>query len=83
MATSLTLCAPKSTSVQVAGLGVWLAVVGHDRAPCWFAYLAVTHAFAALRLLPLTDREKDVEILALRNQLTVLQRQLGDRRPQL
>ncbi|MDX8056195.1 integrase core domain-containing protein [Lentzea sp. BCCO 10_0798] len=48
-----------------------------------FAYLAVTHAFAALRLLPLTDREKDVEILALRHQLTVLQRQLGDRRPQL
>jgi hypothetical protein len=46
-------------------------------------YLAVTHAFAALRLLPLTDREKDVEILALRHQLTVLQRQLGDRRPQL
>ncbi|MFF1613396.1 hypothetical protein ACFVYA_36985 [Amycolatopsis sp. NPDC058278] len=29
-----------------------------------FAYLAVTHAFAALRLLPMTDREKDVEILA-------------------
>ena len=48
-----------------------------------FAYLAVTHAFAALRLLPLTDREKDVEILALRHQHTVLQRQLGDRRPQL
>ena len=48
-----------------------------------FAYLAVTHAFAALRLLPLTDREKDVEILALRHQLTVLQRQLGDRRPLL
>ncbi|WP_325049770.1 hypothetical protein [Lentzea atacamensis] len=48
-----------------------------------FAYLAVTHAFAALRLLPLTDREKDVEILALLHQLTALQRQLGDRRPQL
>jgi hypothetical protein len=48
-----------------------------------FAYLAVTHAFAALRILPMTDREKDVEILALRHQLTVLQRQLGDQRPQL
>lgn len=46
-----------------------------------FAYLAVTHVFAALRLLPMTDREKDVEILALRHQLTVLQRQLGDQRP--
>jgi transposase InsO family protein len=31
-----------------------------------FAYLAVTHAFAVLRLLPMTDREKDAEILALR-----------------
>ena len=46
-----------------------------------FAYLAVSQAFAALRLLPLSDREKDVEILALRHQLTVLQRQLGDERP--
>jgi transposase len=44
-----------------------------------FAY----HASAALRLLPMSDREKDVEILALRHQLTVLQRQLGDQRPQL
>jgi hypothetical protein len=48
-----------------------------------FAYLAVAHAVAALRLLPMSDREKDVEILALRHQLTVLQRQLGDQRPQL
>jgi transposase InsO family protein len=48
-----------------------------------FAYLAVVHAFAVLRLLLMTDREKDVEILALRHQLTVLQRQLGDRRPTL
>jgi len=48
-----------------------------------FAYLAVAHAFAALRLLPMTDHEKDVEILALRHQLTIAQRQLGDQRPQL
>jgi len=48
-----------------------------------FAYLAVARAFAVLRLLPMTDREKDVEILALRHQLSVLQRQLGGRRPQL
>ncbi|WP_143466749.1 hypothetical protein [Lentzea kentuckyensis] len=33
-----------------------------------FAYLAVSHAFAALWLLRMTDREKDVEILALRHQ---------------
>jgi putative transposase len=41
------------------------------------AYLGVTNAFALLRLLPMSDRDKDVEILALRHQLTVLQRQLG------
>jgi hypothetical protein len=46
-----------------------------------FAYLAVTHAFVALRLSRMSDREKDVEILALRHQLAVLQRQLGDQRP--
>jgi hypothetical protein len=48
-----------------------------------FTYLAVAHTFAALRLLPMTDRKKDVEILALRHQLTILQRQLGDQRPRL
>ncbi|MEY9893542.1 hypothetical protein ABIA35_004473 [Catenulispora sp. MAP12-49] len=41
------------------------------------AYLAVTNAFAVLRLLPLSDRDKDAEILALRHQLAVLQRQLS------
>ncbi len=28
-------------------------------------YLAVTNAFAVLRLLPMSDRDKDAEILAL------------------
>ncbi|MEU4897289.1 hypothetical protein AB0B12_32170 [Streptomyces sp. NPDC044780] len=41
------------------------------------AYLDVTNAFALLRLLPMSDRDKDAEILALRHQITVLQRQLG------
>jgi putative transposase len=45
------------------------------------AYLGVTNAFAMLRLLPISDRDKDVEILALRHQITVLQRQLGKQRP--
>jgi putative transposase len=44
------------------------------------AYLGVTNAFAMLRLLPLSDHDKDVEILALRHQVTVLQRQLGERK---
>lgn len=41
------------------------------------AYLTVRNTFAVLRLLPMGDRGKDVEILALRHQITVLERQLG------
>jgi putative transposase len=41
------------------------------------AYLTVTNTFAALRLLPMSDWDKDVEILVLRHQITVLERQLG------
>jgi putative transposase len=40
-------------------------------------YLGVTNVFALLRLLPMSSRDKDAEILALRHQLLVLQRQLG------
>ncbi|MEV5892083.1 hypothetical protein [Nonomuraea fuscirosea] len=31
------------------------------------AYLTVTNAFAALRLLPMSERDKDTEILVLRH----------------
>jgi len=41
------------------------------------AYLGAANAFALLRLLPKSDREKNAEILALRHRLAVLQRQLG------
>jgi putative transposase len=41
------------------------------------AYLAVTNTFALLRLLPMSDRDKDIEILALQHQLLVLQRRVG------
>jgi hypothetical protein len=41
------------------------------------AYLGVTNVFALLRLLPMSSRDKDAEILVLRHQLSVLQRQLG------
>jgi transposase len=44
------------------------------------AYLGITNAVALLRLLPGSDRDKDAEILALRHQLAVLQRQLGEQR---
>jgi putative transposase len=46
-------------------------------------YLSVRNVFALLRLLPVSDRDKDAEILALRHQVTVLQRQLGATRPRL
>ncbi|MET7662731.1 hypothetical protein ABZS99_28225 [Streptomyces sp. NPDC005463] len=41
------------------------------------AYLAVTNMFAALRLLSMRELDRDAEILTLRHQLTVLERQLG------
>jgi putative transposase len=43
-------------------------------------YLTVSNVFALLRLLPMGDRAKDAEILALRHQIAVLERQLGGRR---
>jgi hypothetical protein len=44
------------------------------------AYLRLTNTFAVLRLLPVSDRDKDTEILVLRHQIAVLERQLGGRR---
>jgi transposase InsO family protein len=44
------------------------------------AYLTVSNTFAVLRLLPASDRDKDTEILVLRHQVAVLERQLGGRR---
>jgi len=44
-------------------------------------YLSVRNVFALLRLLAASDRDKDVEILVLRHQLRVLERQLGTARP--
>ena len=39
-------------------------------------YLAVSSVFAFIRLLPMSDVDKDIEILTLRHQLAVLQRQI-------
>jgi hypothetical protein len=44
-------------------------------------YLALTGVFAFIRLLPINDTDKDIEILTLRHQLAVLQRQID--RPRL
>jgi putative transposase len=44
------------------------------------AYLGVTNTLAMLRLLPISDRAKDAEILALRHQITILERQLQGER---
>ncbi|MEV3985382.1 hypothetical protein [Nonomuraea sp. NPDC049758] len=41
------------------------------------AYLTVTNTFTALRLLPMGDRDKDIEIRALHHPITILERQLG------
>lgn len=43
-------------------------------------YLAVSNVFAVLRLLPMGDRDKDAEVLVLRYQIAVLERQFGGRR---
>jgi putative transposase len=40
-------------------------------------YLALTGVFAFLRLLPTSNTDKDTEILVLRHQLTILQRQIS------
>src|SRR5271157_3793982 len=42
-----------------------------------FGYLAVLRVFGSLALLARSDRAKDAEILLLRHQVTVLQRQAG------
>jgi putative transposase len=41
------------------------------------AYLTMTSTFSLIRLLPRSDRDKEIEILVLRHQLTVLQRQVA------
>jgi hypothetical protein len=46
------------------------------------AYLGVTNALAMLRLLPMSDRAKDAEILALRHQIAVLERRLHGQKVQ-
>jgi putative transposase len=44
-------------------------------------YLAVTNLLAMLGLLSMNDHAKDIEILGLRHQLDVLERQLHGQRP--
>jgi hypothetical protein len=41
------------------------------------AYLAAMNTFSFIRLLPMSDREKGIEVLMLRHQLAVLQRRLA------
>ena len=46
-----------------------------------FAYLVVLRVFGWLALLARSDRAKDAEILILRHQVAVLQRQVKNPRP--
>jgi hypothetical protein len=59
------------------GLVISLATIGRGCLVVLprLAYLGVTNTLAMLRLLAMSDRAKDVEILALRHQIMVLQRQ--------
>jgi putative transposase len=41
------------------------------------SYLALTGMVTFLRLLPMSNIDKDIEILALRHQLAILQRQVS------
>jgi putative transposase len=40
------------------------------------AHFGITNTLALLRLLPMSDQDKDAEILVFRHQITVLERQL-------
>ena len=40
-------------------------------------YLALTSVYTLMRLLPMSDADKDIEILTLRHQIAVLQRQIS------
>jgi putative transposase len=72
---------------QVRGFDGFVALVQHGNGHgmvvavlLGLAYLTVTNTFAVLRLLPASDRDKDTEILVLRHQIAVLERQLGGKK---
>ena len=67
----------ESTALRIADDGCGMMA----RRAATTGVLGVTNALALLRLLPMSDREKDAEILVLRHRLHVLERQVT--RPQL
>lgn len=54
----------------------WVGVSGCLIVLLRLPYLAVSSVFAFIRLLPMSDVDKEIEILTLCHQLTILQRQI-------
>jgi hypothetical protein len=55
-------------------------VICHDRAPCCFDFMISVRVFGWLGLLDRSAAAKDVEILLLRHEVSVLRRQVGKAR---
>lgn len=58
-----------ATGCRMGGSGWWFVLLR-------LSYLAVSSVFAFIRLLSMSDADKDIEILTLRHQLAVLQRRI-------
>ncbi|MCX4834482.1 hypothetical protein OG746_37865 [Streptomyces sp. NBC_01016] len=70
----MTLRLPKMSSTQLRSVSNGAA--GSALVLPRPAYLTVTNMFAALRLLPMSNREKDAEVRVVRHENAVLRRQL-------
>ena len=90
MSSSVSLCLPKISSAQVGGAIWFRRELNELVAPPGSAhygmmigvllrltYLSVTNVFALLRLLPVSDQDKEAETLAPRHQIMVFAASAG------